>query len=229
MRDGNRILKEKVKESYERIAQIFEESRTKPWVNILKLVIGSVSEEGRIVDLGCGSGANARYLYNTFRERYVGVDISFNMVRNLKNAFRNIDVICGDLRMIPLRDGSAEASVCIATLHHIPGRDSRASAIYEIYRILRPGSEALITVWRIESKDSLARYVELSHSDILLPWKWKLEESVERFYHLYSKNEILEEIHYSKVLHKNNMKIITSVTLKIGRYLNDVVIIFRPR
>ncbi len=220
-------LKKKVKESYEKIAQAFDESRTRPWENIVGIVERIGKHKLKIIDVGCGSGANAEYLYNIYREGYVGLDISLNMLRKLKQKLRNIDLICGEICNLPIRDEVAHIVTCIATIHHLSTREERTRAIGELCRISKRGSHILISVWRIESKEAIRRYIELSKQDVLVPWSWKLNERVERYYHLYSNNELLEETHICKVKYIHNIKVILRGIIRIGKYFNDVIMISR--
>jgi len=216
-----------VKESYEKIAQIFNESRRRPWHEALRLV-EIEGDTGLTVDAGCGSGANAEYLIKRLRTRYVGIDVCFNMLKNLKKRCGEINVICGDIRMLPVRDNIATVVTCIATLHHIPSRENRIRAIYEMCRILRKSGRLVLTVWRVESKNRIRRYITLSSdSDLIVPWSWKLNNKVERYYHLYTRNELSEEIHKAKLIYRLSIRIVVSSVLKVGGYLNDVAMVLR--
>jgi len=216
-----------VKESYEKIAQVFDESRTRPWRDILNILEKVDKSNGKIIDVGCGSGANAEYLYNKYRERYVGVDISLNMLKKLKQKLGNVDLICGDVINLPIRDRAGSTITCIATIHHLSTREDRIRAIGELCRICKNNAHILISVWRIESKEAMRRYIELTSQDVLVPWSWKLDERVERYYHLYSNNEIMDEIHICKLIYRYNIKIIVRTIVRIGRFLNDVALVLR--
>jgi ubiquinone/menaquinone biosynthesis C-methylase UbiE len=73
----------------------------------------------------------------------------------------------------------------MATLHCIEGKTARENSIKEFYRVLKKGSEALISVWN--SEDSRFDVVK-NHGDIYMSWK---EDGVPhmRYYYLYSKKE----------------------------------------
>ena len=98
----------------------------------------------RIVDFGCGSGANAVQLAN--RGAHVwGVDISEDLVRL---AVRRLAVngraggaqfVVGSAHDLPFPDGSIDVVFGIAILHHL----DLALVSREVWRVLRPGGRAI--------------------------------------------------------------------------------------
>jgi ubiquinone/menaquinone biosynthesis C-methylase UbiE len=89
-----------------------------------------VRPEGRVLDLGCGTGFNQRFLSNG--QTYVGID-----PLRLKGAKQyNFPFLLGMAEYLPFRDNSFDSAVCIATLDHVgdPGM-----VVSESLRILRPG------------------------------------------------------------------------------------------
>jgi SAM-dependent methyltransferase len=82
--------------------------------------------EGPIADLGCGEGIFAG-------PRTVGVDRDRRVLRP--------GAAAGDLRHVPLRDGSASGVLCINALHLVPDPER---VMEEIDRILRPGGRAYV-------------------------------------------------------------------------------------
>ncbi len=98
----------------------------------------------RIIDFGCGSGANTVLLTN--RGAHVwGVDISEDLIRL---AQRRLEVsgrggaaqfIVGSAHDLPFPDGSIDVVFGIAILHHL---DLQLVA-REVHRVLRPGGRAI--------------------------------------------------------------------------------------
>ena len=94
----------------------------------------------RILDLGCGTGANLEVL-----SRYgdaMGADFSqaalaFCRRRALPR------LVLGDGQRMPVRDGSFDLVASMDSLEHIP--DDNA-ALAEMFRMLKPGGKLLITV-----------------------------------------------------------------------------------
>ncbi len=218
---NNQEIIRKVKESFDKISKIFNKSRRDEWYEILRLIPDNVD---KIVDVGCGCGANALAISRKCRRQYVGIDISLEMLKQLKNLLNNdsrLDIVNSDIRYLPLRNSICDIATCIATLHHIPTREWRIESIRELVRISR--NAVLITVWRVENVEKL-RCLKLRDNDYIVYWSWSLDRKVERFYHMYSKLEIIEEIEHVK---SNKLRIIIYFPYIRRGYLNDVVMIYR--
>jgi SAM-dependent methyltransferase len=98
----------------------------------------------RIVDFGCGSGANAVQLAN--RGAHVwAVDISEDLVRlavrrmAVNGRAGGAQFIVGSAHDLPFPDGSIDIVFGIAILHHL----DLALVSREVWRVLRPGGRAI--------------------------------------------------------------------------------------
>ena len=187
-------LVKELKNSYEKIAEVFNKSREKPWIELLRIVQKYAYKV--VIDLGCGVGANTLYIIDNFRYSfYVGCDFAFNMVKKLKTV-RNlgkIDVINCDIRYLPIRENSCDLIISIATIHHIPSKNDRIKVIQECFKILKRRGKLLVTVWSCSALNKLRRYVKINECDVLIPWSWGLNQQLMRYYHLYDKTELLNE------------------------------------
>lgn len=106
-------------------------------------LLGDVSGQ-RIVDFGCGSGANTALLAN--RGAHVwGVDISEDLIRLAQRRLQisgragGAQFIVGSAHDLPFPDGSIDLVFGIAILHHL---DLQLVA-REVHRVLRPGGRAI--------------------------------------------------------------------------------------
>ncbi len=91
---------------------------------------------GHTLDVGCGP-------YNRFVTEYLGrrgVGIDIFPYDGLTE-----DQIFSDLTHFPFEDASFDSVTLIATLHHIP-RSKRRTELAEIYRVLRPGGNLILTM-----------------------------------------------------------------------------------
>lgn len=191
------------KYAFEKISNIYDRLRRKPWLPILK--IAEAAYRPPLLDAGCGTGRHTIPLLK--KGDIIAVDIAFNMVKilNTKTRSKNLHAVVADLSYLPFRENSIGTVICIATLHHLPGR-YRLKALKEFKRVLKPRGMAIITVWSILQRGfifrALKQYVlsklrftktSLSFGDLYVTWKTS-QGPVYRFYHLYFPGELEKEV-----------------------------------
>lgn len=156
---------------------------TMPTENFLR------SGEGRIVDLGAGTGRSAIMVLKARpKAKLVAVDLfaaSFQqhfhgegspqekIERNLRAAgvAERASVVTGDMRKLPLDDGSFDAAVSAYAMDHL-GRQGGATALREAFRVLKPGGDLLLI---LVANDGWARFAYgplLSHGTRGAGW-WR--------------------------------------------------------
>ena len=103
----------------------------------------------RILDLGCGNG---RHLIQILNEGFdvIGMDISLSALRLLQEWAHeeklSSKVVNADMRSgFPLMEGVLDGVFSTQVIHHARIEDIRRT-IREIFRVLRPGGLAFITV-----------------------------------------------------------------------------------
>lgn len=169
-------------EIWEEISEPWKTFRVHPVPEVVEFL---KDKEGKILDLGCGSGRN----FTKTRGKTYGVDFSNNMLKFAKaNAEKKkIPVVLrkAEVNKLPFKDNFFDAAIFIAVLHCIPDERKRKKALKELLRVLKPNSEALITVW----DKNQARF-RRSSKELFIPWKHLGKEYL-RYYHLYDKKELL--------------------------------------
>lgn len=103
--------------------------------------------DDRVVDLGAGTGLLSLALAPRVCE-LVAIDISERMLERLDDAalavgIRNIEMLVGDLRRLPLGDESPTLVVSNYAFHHLDGA-GKELALAEARRILRPGGRLVV-------------------------------------------------------------------------------------
>jgi SAM-dependent methyltransferase len=93
-----------------------------------------------ILDAGCGTGINLRYL-PAYGDAY-GLDISkealeFSRIRGLSS------LICGSVDSLPLKNEFFDLVVALDVIEHI---QEDLTAVRELNRVLRPGGSLIVTV-----------------------------------------------------------------------------------
>jgi tRNA (uracil-5-)-methyltransferase TRM9 len=141
---------------------------------------------GRLLNVGCGHGADFIPFKNAFELH--GVDFSPGMLRQAERYAAKYGfgarLIEADARKLPYTDASFEWAIAVAVYHHLETEDDRLRALRELYRVLVPGGEALITAWnRWQPRFWFRR------RDVLVPWHQR-EKTLYRFYHLFSGREL---------------------------------------
>ncbi len=135
---------------YDVFAADFARTRARPWDFLVAFMqeltdLDLLKQHEIGIDLGCGNGQNASLLSKNALVS-VGIDTSWKLLRMGKNKYSHL--IHADLQMIPLRGETFDFGACVAVLHHVIGRETRQQAVAEIKRILKPGGNLILTVWR---------------------------------------------------------------------------------
>ncbi|MBR9706624.1 methyltransferase domain-containing protein [Candidatus Pacearchaeota archaeon] len=167
----------------------------KPWRTYVQKKIPLVVEflknkRGKIIDLGCGSGRN---MIKNKEIEYYGLDFSKKQIENaaLLTAVEDINVLLFQSAVDKLdkdtfKDEMFDHGLFMATLHCLETEQERLNSLKELYRILKNGAQAMISVWSSDDK----RFKGLK-GDIYMSWR---EENVPymRSYYLYDKQELID-------------------------------------
>ena len=106
-------------------------------------------EEGRILDVGCGSGDIAIEIASAFpRAKIVGMDLSEPMLKIAQSAAEKADVPDrvsfrkGDAKSMPFEDKSFDVVISLNTFHLV---DDQVGMLNEVERVLKPNGLLLVT------------------------------------------------------------------------------------
>jgi SAM-dependent methyltransferase len=98
----------------------------------------------KIVEIGCGSGFTLQLLHQTFtKATLIGVDPFEEALNTVAHKLPDVPLLQFDLVNCPLPDRFADGVVILNVLEHLEDDDA---AIYQVFRILRPGGVACIEV-----------------------------------------------------------------------------------
>ncbi len=124
--------------------------RTRPeWdESILGAVIEMLPEDGKVLDVGCGYGRIALPLARAGYE-IDGLDLSPSLIEAARRAADAegllVGLTVGSMRSLPYPTASFDAVVCLwSAFHELLEEEEQAEAIREMWRVLRPGSFAVI-------------------------------------------------------------------------------------
>jgi ubiquinone/menaquinone biosynthesis C-methylase UbiE len=102
----------------------------------------------RVLEVGCSTGANLRFLAARFRfqERPVGLDLSRAMLSASLHGrdAPPFDPVAGSASRLPFADGSFDLVIAAHVLRHLSG-EGFLRFLVEVNRVLRPGG--LLAAW----------------------------------------------------------------------------------
>ena len=106
-----------------------------------------VSENCRVLDLGCGTGLELGeyYLLNE-SARITGIDLSQGMMNELKRKFKDKDIalICGSYFDLPFGETIFDAAVSVESLHHFT-KDEKTPLYAKLHAALKEGGYFILT------------------------------------------------------------------------------------
>ena len=98
----------------------------------------------RVLDIACGSGRYMLHALQRGAAHVTGVDLSPEMLRRANDELRGfkdrIELMPGDLAMLPLPDACADLTICALAVGHL--RELQP-ALSELRRVTRPGGVLL--------------------------------------------------------------------------------------
>ncbi|MBI4392278.1 MAG: class I SAM-dependent methyltransferase [Euryarchaeota archaeon] len=113
---------------------------------------------GRVMDVGCGTGALSEALLRAGAEKVLGIDTSKAYVehatRHLGSGEQRAEFKVGDARALPA-DGSWDGAVSGLVLNFVP---DPGKAVSEMRRVVKPGGTVAAYVWDYAGKMELMRY-----------------------------------------------------------------------
>ena len=218
---SNQENKNSQEEVWDNIADPWKKFRAKP---IQEAIDFLKTKKGKIIDLGCGSGRN---FFKNSNLKIYGVDFSQKMLDHSKKHAEkekiDVELIKSPVNNLPFKDNFFDSAIFIATLHCLETKEKRKKSLEELYRVLKPGKEVLITVWDKDQKK-----FKNKPKENYIVWQNKGK----RYYYLYEKQELihlLEKIGFEiiKVYKKENENIKYS-TRKRYSDKNILVIVKKP-
>lgn len=149
-------LEEAVAEFYELEGNAFGHTRHHVWELMLDFM-SRLKDGDTLVDVGAG---NARLL-DVVPEgvNYIGIEPSRSLREFAERrlvSHKQAKMLAGGFPKLSIDDEIAEAVTCVAVLHHVPGEEDRKASVRELYRVLKPGGSAIVSVWNLRAKRFLS-------------------------------------------------------------------------
>jgi len=171
------------KKVWNNIAEEWYRFKDEPSIKNIEFV---KKQKGKMLDLGCGTGRN---FAKTSADIYA-LDFSPEMIKYAKEKaeklkIKNIKFTVSDADNLPFEEEFFDSVICIAVLHCIPTDKKRKQTLNEIYRVLKKGSKAKISVW---NKDS-TRFKNKKKEDYV---GWR--DKGKRYYYFYIPQELKQDL-----------------------------------
>jgi len=182
---------------WDEIAGKWNEFREVPSPTVIEFLR---EKRGRILDLGCGSGRNFSAMAQDV-DLYA-VDFSEEMLVHAKEKAEKLglkaDIIHSYSGKLKFKDNYFDSIICVAVLHCISTKEERVNTIKEIYRTLKKGSSALISVWgknspRLKNKGKEC-FVSWTVKNDKPARKGEAEIKQERYTYVYDLEELKKEV-----------------------------------
>lgn len=141
---------------------------------------------GKLLNIGCAHGPDFPPFTKSF-ELY-GVDYSAEVLKLAQKYAEKhklkVDLREADARRLPFENDFFDYVIAVAVYHHIEDEEGRLQAFRELYRVLKPGGEAFITVWNRWQPRHWFHKQNYIH-----PWKTG-DKKLYRYYYLFTYGEL---------------------------------------
>jgi len=172
------------KEVWNAIADNWSEFRQTPSPTVVDFL---KTTKGNVLDLGCGSGRNFMKIKHG---KLYGLDFSEEMIelakKDAKKKKLDIKLQVMD-KKIPYDDNFFDNAICAAVLHCLNKKEQKVM-VDELYRVLKKGGRALVSVWGKKSP-RLKNVAKESYVG------WKTGETKQlRYTYIYDLEEMKEQL-----------------------------------
>lgn len=187
-------IQKKVKEDYDLIAKEFSNTRQFPWADFDLFLPYYVP--GKVLDLGCGNGRLLKFLDKHGYESYLGIDQSDELLAHARMNHPKSKFISGNMSDFKIIDGKFDAIFIIASFHHLPKKDQKAT-LENLKKHLNEGGFIFMTNWNLHQSRFLAMWFKsvfhpsYGFRGLLVPWR----KEVYRYYFAFTKRRLRKLFH----------------------------------
>jgi len=178
---------------YNTIASEFDKTRVRLWPCVTKY-LDLFKTDSYVLDIGCGNGKYMKYRKDL---NIIGIDISIELVKICIN--KQLNVIHGNMTSLPFNNNTFDGLLVVASYHHLDNETDRKQSLNEMYRVLKKNGLCFIEVWGKEQEDETNKNTKFKNNTNMVKWtSINTGETYYRYYNIYSKNELVNEINKFK-------------------------------
>ncbi|MCS7317396.1 MAG: methyltransferase domain-containing protein [Candidatus Dojkabacteria bacterium] len=174
---GGRNSKNVTSKTYNQVASEYHSRHVGKLISQEQLdeFISLVNPPAKILDIGCGSGMDIRYLSNKYSVK--GIDFSERLVKIAKYENPNLDIEVADIITYDLGKGIYKGIWARDSIHHIPGE--------YLFGVFKKIFDALVNggIFYLIVREGKGEIIEEEKKSYFL---------FKRFYHLFSEEELKE-------------------------------------
>lgn len=152
---------------YARFAGEFSRTR-RSWPPGFSRILPYLKSGFNVLDLGCGNGRFVVFLDDSsWTGRYVGLDSSTSLLADaaatagqrlrIPASFALADLFSPEWPSALPQGVPFDAAVCLAVLHHIPGRNHRIDFLKQSAALLPPDAPLIVSTWQFMTSDRLKK------------------------------------------------------------------------
>jgi SAM-dependent methyltransferase len=108
-------------------------------------ILKYLPKSGKIIEAGCGLGRFVKYLSDRGYDNIIGIEYNRETVHCIKKIAPELNIIQGDVLSMPYQAHSIDGIISLGVIEHFPS-EGCDRPIKEMYRILKSGGMAIITV-----------------------------------------------------------------------------------
>lgn len=186
---------------YDEIAGHFSETRAYPWPEI-DAFLDTIEESNPSLglDVGCGNGRHTELL-TSVTDRVIGLDVSRGLLQEARTKMAEDgwtgQLLQGNAAELPIDSQTVDVAVYVATLHHLPDRETRVRSLRELARVLIDDGRALVSAWSTAHDRFDTDADAETGFETTIDWTLPGGETVPRFYYIYAPDEFERDIRES--------------------------------
>jgi SAM-dependent methyltransferase len=184
--------------TYNQVAESFTKSRLKR-DKIVDLFFKQHKPQGKILDLGCGSGRdlrclNEQYFFANSKNTYLGLDYSSELLKLAReNAaailrskeLKQVKFMEQDLTKLNIKE-NFDYILALTSLHHLEPK-SHLKTLQLIQKLLKPNKKFVGYVWS-PNKTQIPKWIKIGDQKYLKHWNG--QSGPKMFIYLFKKSEL---------------------------------------